>query len=108
MANGAVVNRQVGRSRGGGGSSLLVGHEPPVAAQVSQRGGPLPGGLVQAGQGEMGVSEARGQRERPAGGDRESTRLKSSHQLISYSGFFFEKKKKISISHLHLRLLTAF
>src|SRR3712207_8014446 len=28
------------------------------------------------------------------GGDRESTRLKSSHAKISYAVFFFEKKKK--------------
>src|SRR3712207_7837400 len=31
------------------------------------------------------------------GGDRESTRLNSSYPQNSYSGFFFEKKKKKSV-----------
>src|SRR2546430_13649019 len=31
-----------------------------------------------------------------AGGDRESTRLKSSHSQISYAVFCFEKKKKLT------------
>src|SRR5258708_11659748 len=36
----------------------------------------------------------------PAAGDRKSTRLNSSHQIISYSLFFFEKKKKTNINSL--------
>src|SRR2546423_11711103 len=32
--------------------------------------------------------------ERARGGDRKSTRPNSSHQLISYAGFFLEKKRK--------------
>src|SRR3989449_4545728 len=31
------------------------------------------------------------------GGDRESTRLNSSHGYISYAVFFFKKKKKINL-----------
>src|SRR2546421_5258758 len=34
------------------------------------------------------------QEEEPTRGDRESTRLNSSHDQISYAVFFFEKKKK--------------
>src|SRR3989442_12230739 len=69
MATGAGVNRPSGYGAGGGGgSSLLVGREPPVAAQVSQRGGPLSGGLVQTGEVEMGVGKARIQGERLAVG----------------------------------------
>src|SRR3712207_7716405 len=36
-----------------------------------------------------------------AGGDRESTRLKSRHAHISYAVFFFEKKKKKNKIQLH-------
>src|SRR5260221_3627755 len=40
--------------------------------------------------GEAGIEFGGG----PAGGDWKSTRLNSSHPVISYAGFCFEKKKK--------------
>src|SRR3712207_8199764 len=51
------------------------------------------GGRRAAGGG--GLRALRPRRRPPrAGGDRERTRLNSSHAKISYSGFCFEKKKK--------------
>src|SRR5438552_13549641 len=42
------------------------------------------------------LSGQRGREERPAGpGDRKSTRLNSSHQIISYAVFCLKKKKNI-------------
>src|SRR5258708_22923100 len=37
---------------------------------------------------------------RMSGGDRKSTPLKSSHQIISYAPLFFKKKTKAPLQHL--------
>src|SRR5438552_10859600 len=36
-------------------------------------------------------------------GDRKSTRLNSSHQIISYAVFCLKKKKKIKLHYCHMR-----
>src|SRR5207244_7345117 len=44
---------------------------------------------------------------RQAGGDRKSTRLNSSHQIISYAVFCLKKKKKKHHPHKHPRTATT-
>src|SRR5207244_8858040 len=49
-------------------------------------------GAINVGQGDG--RRARQSRRRPDGRDRKSTRLNSSHQIISYAVFCLKKKKK--------------
>src|SRR2546426_7491928 len=52
-----------------------------------------------------GMSEgAAGPLPRPSGPERKSTRLDSSHLLISYGGFCLEKKKIKTDGHQHTKL----
>src|SRR5258708_14198434 len=51
------------------------------------------GGGRDRGRGGRGGRGGGGGRDRGRGGDRESTRLNSSHQIISYAVFFLKKKK---------------
>src|SRR2546430_5712644 len=62
--------------RASGGCARSGGHRPDLAGQ--------------AGGGGVGPS---------GGGDRESTRLNSSHSQNSYAGFCLKKKKKTLIVH---------
>src|SRR5260221_5815855 len=43
----------------------------------------------------------------PAGGDRKSTRLNSSHTVISYAVFCLKKKKTRNLPHHHADQLTT-
>src|SRR5207244_11884494 len=74
----------------------VPGRHPPRAAardRVPRARGALPG-LPAAGRGPR----------RPAGLDRKSTRLNSSHQIISYAVFCLKKKnkeEKLATSHIN-------
>src|SRR5258708_8179376 len=71
----------------------------PFSAQTRMSGVDLGGRRVRKGAAESvrrWVREAGGGI--PADLDRKSTRLNSRHQIISYAGFFFEKKKKTTLS----------
>src|SRR3712207_7052051 len=81
--------------------ALPISMLPPCSAEVAveiawSRGGATPK------QPSIGVS---GKRRWPScgtlagGGERKSTRLKSSHANISYAGFCFKKKKKTPQNH---------
>src|SRR5258708_19042974 len=71
----------LGRERGG---VVMAGAGAARIAAEAVRGGESLGGVV-------GVHAGRPQRVRRR--DRKSTRLNSSHQIISYARFCFEKKK---------------
>src|SRR2546422_2910712 len=81
------------------------GHDldEPVRSRVRQR--LEQHGVDRAKDGRVGADAERERRHGhggEAGGlgeDRKSTRLKSSHGYISYSGFFFKKKKKHDRHH---------
>src|SRR5256885_10576634 len=51
-----------------------------------------------AARGRSAPRRARGRGHAPGAGDRKSTRLNSSHLVISYAVFCLKKKKKISLS----------
>src|SRR3712207_7549198 len=66
---------------------------PPRACEGWGGRGPSTSGGGQGGPPSVGAVAGPGARGR--GGDRKSTRLKSSHANISYAVFFLKKKKKI-------------
>src|SRR5256885_6901350 len=72
------------RSRGWGGG---IGSDESRGARTHTRG-PRPGDRLRCG------GAGRGSREAGSGGDRKSTRLNSSHLVISYAVFCLKKKKK--------------
>src|SRR5258708_19878386 len=78
------------------------------AAARGRPGGPaLEGRRRQAAQVQRGARGGR-HRDREEGQDRKSTRLNSSHQIISYAVFCLKKKKnKITITTPHRYLKTS-
>src|SRR3712207_8045781 len=58
--------------------------------------------LVEPVHAVLDALEPLGDRADPAGQDRKSTRLKSSHAHISYAVFCLEKKKKYNRSNSHV------
>src|SRR5258708_22213623 len=65
--------------------------EPPRAGALER--GPIPAGEAIVRRDEFGTLAAAHDR------DRKSTRLNSSHQIISYAVFCLKKKKKIHNEH---------
>src|SRR2546426_9007971 len=91
------------RSGCGGGSGPPTGSRPSPRT----RGSAVGGGPRRAGGGTSRLERAarRGGPSPPwdRGTERESTRLNSSHPVISYAVFFLKKKKKTSCNH-HLAI----
>src|SRR5688500_19938491 len=69
----------------------IYGHDP--AGAVRLRGRPVPAAGI-AGRRARGAGRALGRRDRGRP-DRKSTRLNSSHLVISYAVFCLKKKKKL-------------
>src|SRR2546427_9545524 len=57
--------------------------------------------------GEPGLGSGNGHRRAEGGGDRESTRLNSSHRQKSYAVFCFEKKKETATNTNQLKYATG-
>src|SRR2546426_7510842 len=84
--------------------------QAPVASLESGGGGELlqePAAGLAGRPLEMHLGPGRAPRPaRPPSQDRKSTRLNSSHLVISYAVFCLKKKKQTPFSNLMLRLLT--
>src|SRR5258708_22091137 len=70
------------------------GSAPGVAQQHEQVGSVLPGQALVASRLEAHLVQTRRSSNWPQWLDRKSTRLNSSHQIISYAVFCLKKKKK--------------
>src|SRR5258708_27974503 len=82
--------------------SVLFGARREARSGGRLRGNRQPGGGLPEGGGAGGRGRIRGRAGGRLGGDRKSTRLNSSHQIISYAVFCLKKKKTSRrASHTH-------